>query len=285
MTIVARYAFWDADQDDDAAFDRRLGAVLREVGERGKLVLSEAVPPSFREPTPAPAPAPAHAALAPAPAPLPVSTRRVAEALATAVAPVPAAPALAPAPAPARVPTPALAPLAPTPAAPSPDPSLSVQQSPATSTSQIQMQAASGASSLGSDMSVFMAEQLKGQVEENKQLREEAYEAKLHAAKAETERVRQELTPREAISAGQLTALQSRFEALHVAELLSDEEYFTLEDLCADFIELQSKTGVVTRETMLTSEVAAKVCTLVALSEKMAADAGFARQTRRKFTS
>ena len=142
------------------------------------------------------------------------------------------------------------------------------------------MQAASGASSLGSDMSVFMAEQLKGQVEENKQLREEAYEAK-----AVTERVRQELTPREAISAGQLTALQSRFEALHVAELLSDEEYFTLEDLCADFIELQSKTGVVTRETMLTSEVAAKVCTLVALSEKMAADAGFARQTRRKFTS
>jgi hypothetical protein len=41
--IVARYGFWDADQDDDAAFDRRLGAVLREVGDRGKLVLSEAV--------------------------------------------------------------------------------------------------------------------------------------------------------------------------------------------------------------------------------------------------
>jgi hypothetical protein len=39
---VARYGFWDADQDDDAAFDRRLGAVLREVGDRGKLVLSEA---------------------------------------------------------------------------------------------------------------------------------------------------------------------------------------------------------------------------------------------------
>eukprot|EP01046_Picozoa_sp_COSAG06_P032314 COSAG06_NODE_3218_length_5663_cov_8.989216_10_plen_79_part_00 len=35
--IVARYGFWDADQDDDAAFDRRLGAVLREVGDRGKL--------------------------------------------------------------------------------------------------------------------------------------------------------------------------------------------------------------------------------------------------------
>ena len=74
--IVARYGFWDADQDDDAAFDRRLGAVLREVGDRGKLVLSEAVPPSFREPAPAPAPAPAPT---PAPAPAPAPARVLAE--------------------------------------------------------------------------------------------------------------------------------------------------------------------------------------------------------------
>ena len=35
--------FWDAEQDDDAAFERRVDAVMREVGERGKLVFSEAV--------------------------------------------------------------------------------------------------------------------------------------------------------------------------------------------------------------------------------------------------
>ena len=51
------YPFWDADQDNDTAFERRLDAVVREIGDRGKLRMSEAVPP---EPTPAPAPADAH---------------------------------------------------------------------------------------------------------------------------------------------------------------------------------------------------------------------------------
>ena len=66
--------FWDADEDSDAAFARRLDAVMREVGTRGKLMLSGAVPP-FHEPTPAPVPAPAvtlsAATRTPAPAPAP----------------------------------------------------------------------------------------------------------------------------------------------------------------------------------------------------------------------
>ena len=105
--FVARYGFWDADQDDDDAFDRRLSAVLREVGDRGKLVLSEAVPPSFREPTPAPAPAPA-----PVRASAAAATRLPAPALAPVPAPAPArsmalaAPASAPT-APATVSSPA----------------------------------------------------------------------------------------------------------------------------------------------------------------------------------
>eukprot|EP01046_Picozoa_sp_COSAG06_P007140 COSAG06_NODE_344_length_17074_cov_116.626510_19_plen_166_part_00 len=49
------YALWDAETDDDTAFDRRLDSVVREIGDRGKLMMAEAVPP---EPTPAPAPAP-----------------------------------------------------------------------------------------------------------------------------------------------------------------------------------------------------------------------------------
>eukprot|EP01043_Picozoa_sp_COSAG02_P069994 COSAG02_NODE_12222_length_1577_cov_1.075051_1_plen_53_part_10 len=40
------YAMWDAEKDDDAAFERRVDSVVREIGERGKLVMvSEAVPP------------------------------------------------------------------------------------------------------------------------------------------------------------------------------------------------------------------------------------------------
>eukprot|EP01043_Picozoa_sp_COSAG02_P080370 COSAG02_NODE_19070_length_901_cov_17.715711_2_plen_174_part_01 len=77
------YAMWDAENDDDAAFERRVDSVTREIGERGKLNVPESVPP-VREtaPTPAPAPAPAVAlelaavparapALVPAPAPAP----------------------------------------------------------------------------------------------------------------------------------------------------------------------------------------------------------------------
>ena len=69
------YAMWDADKDDDAAFEHRLDNVVREIGDRGKVLLPEAVTP-LREPTPAPVPAPTPAqvlvsALAPAPAPAP----------------------------------------------------------------------------------------------------------------------------------------------------------------------------------------------------------------------
>ena len=39
------YAFWDVDQDGDAAFEHRLDSVVREIGDRGKLMLPEAVPP------------------------------------------------------------------------------------------------------------------------------------------------------------------------------------------------------------------------------------------------
>ena len=48
---------WDAESDDDAAFERRLDSVTREIGDRGKVLLPEAVTP-LREPAPTPAPAP-----------------------------------------------------------------------------------------------------------------------------------------------------------------------------------------------------------------------------------
>ena len=69
------YAMWDAENDDEAAFERRVDSVTREIGERGKLNVPESVPP-VRETAPTPAPAPARAvapvvALAPSRAPAP----------------------------------------------------------------------------------------------------------------------------------------------------------------------------------------------------------------------
>jgi chaperonin cofactor prefoldin len=52
------YAMWDVDEDDDAAFERRLGSVIREIADRGKLMVAEAVPPA---PAPAQALTPATA--------------------------------------------------------------------------------------------------------------------------------------------------------------------------------------------------------------------------------
>jgi hypothetical protein len=94
---------WDADQDDDAAFESRLANIVREIGDRGKLMVPQAVLPL--EPTPAPAPAPAPAS---ASTPIPMMVP----------APAPAAPVLpartvAPAPAPAPAPTVATPPLDP----------------------------------------------------------------------------------------------------------------------------------------------------------------------------
>ena len=59
---------WDAEMDDDAAFERRLDAVAREIGDRGKPMLMAFAP----APAPTPAVAPATAP-APAPAPAPAS--------------------------------------------------------------------------------------------------------------------------------------------------------------------------------------------------------------------
>ena len=113
-------------------------------------------------------------------------------------------------------------------------------------------------------------------------------------AKAEMEKlraeIRAELTPapaQELISPEQLAVLQARLESLHAAQLLSDEEFFALEDLCADFLELQGSTvGVLSQDLVCSSAaygVAAKLAKMVVVSEGITSDAGFARQARRKF--
>jgi hypothetical protein len=80
------YAFWDAEQDSDDAFERRLDPVVREIGERGQRMHTNMMqqPEEWSAgeliPAPAPAPAPAQAPAAAASvtsthrAPRPVTT-------------------------------------------------------------------------------------------------------------------------------------------------------------------------------------------------------------------
>ena len=90
--------------------------------------------------------------------------------------------------------------------------------------------------------------------------------------------------PEVAISEQQLSALQARLGAIHGAKLLSDEELHVLEDLVADYVELEASLAVaITINAAQLSETVGKLLKLVALSERMAADTAFARQVRRKY--
>lgn len=97
---------------------------------------------------------------------------------------------------------------------------------------------------------------------------------------------RAETAPREAVTAAQLEALQSRLDTMHADQLLSDDELYALEDICADYIELKARsfTGVVTVDASLLSPAVGQLLALVGLSEGLLSDARFARQARRKFS-
>ena len=107
-------------------------------------------------------------------------------------------------------------------------------------------------------------------------------EAQLEQQRAAMEKLRPK-PPQDAVSDEQLAALQARIGAVHEAKLLSDDEFFELEDLCADFAELQS--AVTLQGDYSLAAVSVKLHKLVSVSEKMTADAAFARQARRKFVS
>ena len=106
-------------------------------------------------------------------------------------------------------------------------------------------------------------------------------EAKLEMALAK-QREHAPAQAQELIPAPQLAALQRRLEELHSAQLLSEEELHTLEDLCADYLALKPSATVGFTPELIS--VAATLSKLISLSEGMAADGSFARQARRKFT-
>ena len=260
------YPFWDADQDDDDAFEKRLDAVCKEIGDRGKPKLPEAVPP----PAQAPARVPASV-----PAPAPAVSRTPVSAPPAAAAPALAAAAAA--------------------AAPSVDQALATPQrtfSPSvqmphtcTSTSLLAHQSphfGGGLSGTGlEDLTSLMREE-RSHMKEERELVEakmERVEAKLEQQRQgaeqqsqENARLREQALATAAVDS-KVAALQLRVEALHVTQLLADEELYSLEDIIADGCEGANEgEGADDR-----------VANMIALSERMASDGAFSRQLRRKF--
>ena len=301
------YAMWEAEKDDDAAFERRLDSVVREIGDRGKLMIPEAVTP-FREPTPAPAPAPTPS---PAPAPAP--------ALALALAP-------APAPAPVRAPAAVATPSTVQPTAPSVDTrhfTPAVQQQPASAggtyplATQPSSASTGGVGATGSfeTMAAFLNRQQDKLVELLREERDEAnkqrhalelkLEEQRRESEAKAEQQRQELNRQrqqseataeqlrheieqlqaeaaarpplalDAIDEDQLAALQSRLQSMHGAKLLTDDELFSLEDAIVDCIEVMPTAGA------SASEVE-RVSRMLVVASKVPSDGTLARQLRRK---
>ena len=92
----------------------------------------------------------------------------------------------------------------------------------------------------------------------------------------------------EAIPEAKLVALQKRISALHTAQLLTDDEVSTLEDLVGDWSEAKGGGGVMTLEMLPTHPacaVASTLLKLIGVSEGVVSDAALARQLRRKFLS
>jgi len=166
---------------------------------------------------------------------------------------------------------------------------------------------AAGASLM--EVSAFMTEQLKAQLvqqrEHDKQqhgemmrLVQESAEARLQAVQAESEaKVRTAAAEaataaaaaeikrmRDADGASKIAALQMRLEALHAAELLKEDELFSIEDKLADVIGTSSPFGEAEgRGTDGVARHREEVAEMVLLSEGIASDKMLARQLRRKF--
>ena len=146
-------------------------------------------------------------------------------------------------------------------------------------TEQVSSGAVSGTSLVEMSALVSLTDKIRADMKAEK-------EEMLAQAKADTEasleKLREELTPREVVTDTQVKALQTRLEALHAAQLISDDELFVLEDCIADFFEAKGL-AVVTSEMASTHAAVGKVLKLIVLTEGVERDAPFARQLRRKF--
>jgi hypothetical protein len=137
------------------------------------------------------------------------------------------------------------------------------------------------------DMSAFveLADKMQARTEDKIDRMREEMKAERAEMKAEKEELRQELTPAVVVTDDQVQALEARLEALHAAQLISDDELFVLEDCIADFLEAKATFNLeaVTAEVASAHLAVGKVHKLVVLSEGVRRDPMLARQLRRKF--
>ena len=142
------------------------------------------------------------------------------------------------------------------------------------------------------EVSAFMTEQLRTQIAEQRahaEAQRQDYESKLRERDAKLRDCEARLRDCEAkleaqaktcATDDQLERLQERFDALHQAKLLTDDEIFALEDKLTDFIECRSSVTVSPGEMGAAAESVRK---LVGICEAVSKDGMLARQLRRKF--
>lgn len=284
------YAMWNADKDDEAAFELRLDSVVREIGERGKLVLPEAVTP-LREPALAPAPA---AAAPPVPTPGPAPDLAPALPLVPTPAPIPTSSSV-----PRPIPSASAPTLAPTVARVTTAPtSPAIHQSPSSQVGEcVPSSVSSSMSCTLGELTVFMEKQQLMLLEQQRTLLdrekklEQKLEQKLQTQAEREEKLKQKLEQKLEAQAAefrrelkeqrehsedaariwqrnqQLSVLQTRLETLHGANLLDEEALFLVEDAIADSEDVGAD---------------GRISKLLALSTKMSSDRAFARQLQRK---
>ena len=230
------YAMWDANEDDDAAFQRRANPLLREIGDRCKVVAVE-TGQQPHEPTQVPSPAP---------------TRQVAQAQ-TPGAGAPHGSTSSSQSNQQREKTaqegpPAVATMQAQPEAPAMGAhgntrsSLRTQereneasQVPAmTSVHRMPSTASSMSSGNFAEMAAFFREE-RAQFEEKLEVQRQQYEACAWDAK--------------------LKGLQERFDALHQAKLLTNDEMIAFEDKIADFMMIVSMCDRVSKDEMLARQL------------------------------
>ena len=244
------YAMWDAKEDDDAAFESRANPMLREIGDRCKVVAVEARQQPH-EPTPAPSPAP---------------TRQVAQAQTPGVG----------------------APRSSTSSSHSHQQGekTAAKGSRAVTTVQQLMPSTASSTTSGSfaEMAAFIREERalresqRQEWEAKLEAQRQAYETKLEAQRQETER--QDAKMKMCVSNAQLEGLQERFDALHQAKLLTDDEVLVLENKIADFIDRRSSAMVAPADIGVVAESVRK---LVGMCEGVSRDGMLARQLRQRY--
>lgn len=268
------YAFWPEAVSTEEKFMSQMDALVREVGDRGKVTtqLSEGVPPFVAQLSEAPAAFEPHPEPAPEPARAPAPAQaRMSEPTRTVAPTTPAWNAAVATPTEAGNFTPNMHQMHMSPSMPVP-----TSMHPSVESMGIVQRLLDDAKS---ERAILLAAMEQQRAEMAAQARADKEEMAAHvkadkvAMEAKLAEMEAKLAPADAVSDEQMQKLQERVEQLHGQKLITDVELFAVEDLCADFIELESCVGKLSTDTVLSHHLGADACKLMALSEKLPSNA------------